>query len=173
MFLAKKRLNKNENSQELVNVIFCESVSDIQKRFSQYRDDIEKYILVDNAQPISQQRASFFTRTACTMCLWSPIVKGLNELYTVQLPNYFNPREYVFRYIFQASERKFLYTPLRTNFWVGNLISGSFKRANGSLPFPSTRRRKNRLETRPPPITLDRPITELLLTYSVRVYVIW
>lgn len=44
LFLAKKRLNKNEISQELVNVIFCESVSDIQKRFSQYRDDTEKCI---------------------------------------------------------------------------------------------------------------------------------
>lgn len=40
LFLAKKRLNKNKNSQELV----CESVSDIQKRFSQYRDDTEKCI---------------------------------------------------------------------------------------------------------------------------------
>lgn len=46
LFLAKKRLNKNENSQELVNVIFCESVSDIQKRFSQYRDDTEKCIYI-------------------------------------------------------------------------------------------------------------------------------
>lgn len=38
--------------------------------------------------------------------------KGLNQLYTVQLPNYFNPGEYVFRYIFHASERKFLYNLL-------------------------------------------------------------
>lgn len=130
---------------------------------------------------ISQQRATFFP-TACTTrrrdidSLSSPVAKGLNELYTVQLPNYFNPGEYVFRYIFHASERKFLYTPLSANFWVGNLISGSFKRANGSLPLrPNEGERKNRLETRPPPlpITLDRPITELLLTYSVRVYVIW
>lgn len=185
IFLAKKI--KNENSQELV----CESVSDIQKRFSQYRVDIEKCIYIHtffhNAQPISlSNELAFFLPTACTVCrrdldrqsLVPDSIKGLNELYTVQLPNYFNPREYVFRYIFHASERKFLYTPLSANFWVGNLISGSFKRANGSLPPfpPSTRRRrerKNRLETRPPPITLDRPITELLLTYSVRVYVIW
>lgn len=38
VFLAKKI--KNKNSQELV----CESISDIQKRFSQYRVDIEKFI---------------------------------------------------------------------------------------------------------------------------------
>lgn len=50
-------------------------------------------------------------------------VKGLNELYTVQLPNYLNPREYVFRYIFHAGERKFLYNLLPLGQLLGRQTS--------------------------------------------------